>query len=290
MENLLAVVQDGSLIDPHGADVVVPWWSYTKTIMAAAALVLASDQRLALDEPLRERPYTLRQLLQHRAGVSSYGGLAAYHEAVARDDEPWPVAELLKRTQAERLLYPPGKGWAYSNIGYLFVRNLIEEACGEDLGVALTRLVLDPLGIAGARMPRERADFAGAKMGVPSYHPGWVYHGLLIGPLGEAALLLDRLMSGVLLEPAWLDQMRDALRLAGPVAGRPWRELGYGLGLMCGEATNGSKVIGHTGGGPGSVVAVYHLPREAQRLTAASFAFGEDPLPVEEAVFGRATR
>ena len=27
------------------------------------------------------------------------------------------------------------------------------------------------------------------------YHPGWVYHGLLVGPVEDAALLLDRLLA-----------------------------------------------------------------------------------------------
>ena len=43
-------------------------------------------------------------------------------------------------------------------------------------------------------------------MGVNSYHPGWVYHGLLVGPLREAAVLLDRLMTGTLLSPDLLDE------------------------------------------------------------------------------------
>jgi CubicO group peptidase (beta-lactamase class C family) len=47
--------------------------------------------------------FTLRQLLQHQSGLADYGDLAAYHEAVARGDEPWPVSELLERTDARRL-------------------------------------------------------------------------------------------------------------------------------------------------------------------------------------------
>src|SRR4029453_11081869 len=43
-----------------------------------------------------------------------------------------------------------------------------------------------------------------------------------------------------------------------PIAGRPWKTPAYGLGLMIGETTNGELIAGHTGGGPGSAVAVYH--------------------------------
>jgi hypothetical protein len=70
-----------------------------------------------------------------------------------------------------------------------------------------------------------------------SYHPGWVYHGLAIGPLRDAALRLDRLMTGALLPPELLDPMGDAHPIGGPSPGRPWNTPGYGLGLMVGIAS-----------------------------------------------------
>ncbi len=279
-----AHVEAGALTQAHGITRPVPWWSFTKTVLAAAALALVRDGRLALDHVLPGRPFTLRQLLQHRAGVANYGGLAAYHQAVARGDMPWPVAELLARTDAGRLRYAPGQGWDYSNIGYLMVRELIEEATGENLNTALAGLVLHPLGIAAARIVCTPADLTGIAMGSASaYHPGWVYHGLLAGPLSDAALLLDRLMTGALLPPALLDAMCDPHPVGGPIPGRPWRTPGYGLGLMAGTVHDGRKMIGHTGGGPGSVIAVYHRPETAPRVTAAAFAFGADQGRVEEA-------
>jgi CubicO group peptidase (beta-lactamase class C family) len=257
MENSFAITEAGVLTEAEGIGQPVPWWSFTKTILAAAALVLVRDGRLALDHPVRGRPFTLRQLLQHRAGLANYGDLSAYHEAVARGDEPWPVSELLERSDARRLRYEPGQGWSYSNIGYLMVRELIEETAGEDVTVAISRLVLRPLGINGARIARTHAEVA---MGSASaYHPGWVYHGLAVGPLRDAALLLDRLMTGaLLLPPGLLEAMGEAHPLSEPNPGRPWNRPGYGLGLMSGIVSSGHRVVGHTGGGPGSVIAVYH--------------------------------
>ena len=75
---------------------------------------------------LQNRPYTIRQLLQHTAGLNTYGG-PPYCAAVAAGDPVWPVAELLARVKADRLIFSPGEGWAYSDVGYLFVRQLIEE-------------------------------------------------------------------------------------------------------------------------------------------------------------------
>jgi CubicO group peptidase (beta-lactamase class C family) len=173
MELSLAVVEAGVFTQAQGIAQPVPWWSFTKTVLAAAALALVRDGRLVLDDAVQDRPFTLRQLLQHRAGVANYGGLAAYHEAVARGDEPWPAAELLERTAAGRLRYEPGQGWDYSNIGYLMVRELIEQTTGEELNTAIFRLVLRPLGIEEARIASTPADLASVAMGsASSYHPG----------------------------------------------------------------------------------------------------------------------
>jgi len=124
----------------------VPWWSFTKTALATAALQLVARGHCRLDERLDGRPYTLRQLLQHRAGVPNYGNLASYHEAVRRGDEPWTVGQLLDRVIASRLDFDPGHGWHYSNVGYLFVRQLVEEAVGQDIGSALREALLTGAG------------------------------------------------------------------------------------------------------------------------------------------------
>jgi len=80
---------------------------------------------------------------------------------VARGDDPWPIAELIERTDAGRLRFAAGTRWSYSNIGYLFVRQLIEAACDAPLGAALQRLVLGPLGMDGARIAARPDDLAG---------------------------------------------------------------------------------------------------------------------------------
>ncbi len=277
-----AVIRDGAL---SGEDTAtdVPWWSFTKTVIAAAALALARDGRLALDRSL-PGGYTLRQLLQHRAGLPDYGPLAAYHAAVARHEDAWPATLLLERANAQRLIYPPGTGWAYSNIGYLFVRRLIEETTGEHLGATLSALVLQPLDIGHARFAATRADLEGVT-GVSDYDPGWVYHGLVVGPLADAALLLHRLMTGKLLPPHLLSAMCTRHPLDVPTAGRPWLAPGYGLGLMTGNIAGGGIVAGHTGSGPGSVVAIYHALEGPHVCTAATFLPGDDQGAVESGCF-----
>jgi CubicO group peptidase (beta-lactamase class C family) len=270
------LVREGAVVASSDDAADVPWWSFTKTVIATAALALVRNGRLDLDKPLPNRPYTLRQLLQHRAGLTEYGRLPAYQEAVERNEDAWPADDMLARTAAERLVYEPGKGWGYSNIGYYFVRRLIEQTTDRTLGDALDHLVLRPLGIAGVRFAADRAHYS------PGYDPRWVYHGLLVGPIAQAALTLQRLLAGDLLPPPLLSAMCDRYLVGGPIAGRPWQTPSYGLGLMIGETTGGELIAGHTGGGPGSAIAVYHRLDQLTG-TAAAFRTGGDDAVVEDA-------
>ena len=60
----------------------------------------------------------------------------------------------------------------------------------------------------------------------------------------------------------------------------PWTGAAYGLGLMCPPTPGGWIAAGHTGGGPGSSVAVYRRMDGVQR-TAATFETTEGDGPVE---------
>jgi CubicO group peptidase (beta-lactamase class C family) len=198
---------------------------------------------------------------------------------------------MLARTDASKPRYSPGSGWTYSNIGYLYVRRLIERAADEELGDALQRLVFDPLGISHVRLASAREDLAGVEMGeAASYEPRWVYHGLMVGPLGEAALLLDRLMSGALLPGDLIATMHETRNVGGPVAGRPWITPGYGLGIMAGGVEGGTSVAGRTGGGPGSVIAVYRDTALLTPLCCTSFSTGRDAGDVEREAVRRVDR
>lgn len=274
---MVAIVEAGRIVRNDSAEIVVPWWSFTKTLIAAAALALARDGVLRLDDLLPGRPYSLRLLLQHCAGLADYGGLKSYHDAVSRDEAAWPYQTLLREADAERLRFEPGRGWGYSNIGYLMARQHLEALCDESLNALLRRLVLDPLEIAGARVALTRGDLDGVTLGsVSSYDPQWVYHGLVVGPLHDAALLLHRLLTTDFLPADLLAEMSGGWPVAGIIEGRPWRTTAYGLGVMTGTGPEDSRVIGHTGGGPGSVIAVYHHPDAAPTFTAAAFSSGQD--------------
>ena len=267
------------------SDAVFPWWSITKTVLAAAVLKLVDSGRLSLGNLYMDRPYTIRQLLQHTAGLNTYGG-PPYRAAVAAGDPVWPVAELLARVKADRLIFDPGQGWAYSNVGYLFVRQLIEETVDMEINEALRVLVFEPIGIHRTRIANTPDDMAQTHWGNPNgYDPRWVYHGLLIGPPSDAVDFLRRLFSVQFLSKDAASAMKSAHALGGAITGRPWKKTGYGLGLMIGEMERAGLAYGHSGVGHDSVSSLYCFPELPDSPVVAIFGQGTDEgLPEFEAL------
>ena len=56
MDIRVAIVEAGRIVRDDDAEIVVPWWSFTKTLIAAAALALTRDGALRLDDRLPGRP------------------------------------------------------------------------------------------------------------------------------------------------------------------------------------------------------------------------------------------
>ncbi|MNK87679.1 hypothetical protein PS726_01608 [Pseudomonas fluorescens] len=282
---LSSLVSNGQQLTSGRSELAVPWWSFTKTVLAATALALVRDGRVGLDAAILDQPFTLRQLLRHEAGLADYGELADYHAAVANDEAVWSVDEMMQRLDGARLRYSPGTGWRYSNVGYLLIGRLIEQVTDLSLEEAVSQCALTPLGLSSVRFAKTRADLQDSHLGNTSnYDPGWVYHGLLIGPISQAALLLDRLLAGHLLPPGLLQEMQIAKTLGGPIPGRPWITPGYGLGLMLGSIEGGFTLCGHTGCGPGSVIAVYRICDGDASACCAVFDAGTNEGAVEALV------
>jgi len=276
------VAADGSAGSAGSATSLFPWWSFTKTVLAIAALRLVDQGRLDLDTPRPGRPYTLRQLLQHRAGVADYASLDSYREAVAANEAAWPRDRMLAEAGGERLVFLPDTGWAYSNIGYMFVGDAIEQASRLPLAAALSELLFDPLSLPAVRLAALPGDFRGVHWPeLRGYDPRWVYHGCLVGTAVDAARLLQSLFSERLLQPGTLNEMTKAHPLGGALPGRPWTSCGYGLGVMSGEVGEAGRAVGHTGSGPFGANAVYHFPDLASPVTVASFSRGSDEGPAE---------
>jgi CubicO group peptidase (beta-lactamase class C family) len=279
----VALIEEGGNVNVCGVLDPVPWWSFSKTVLAVAALRLVEKGGLSLDEKITGEPFTLAHLLRHEAGLPDYGGSARYHEDVEARKSPWPVQRLLQALDAKRLRYVPGNGWAYSNVGYIKVRELIEHATGASLGAALDQLVFAPLGLTTARLATRPADLTEVQMGAycNGYHPGWVYHGLVTGTTADAARMLRALTSGAILQPATFTAMLER-RALPEHRNKTFNDPAYGLGLMLNAESPLDHPIGHRGGGPGSTIAVYAL---GQRVCAIWHDSAQNPDLVVDMAF-----
>lgn len=283
-----AVVDAEGCLVAGSSAVIVPWWSFTKTLIAVCALRLHKDGCIDLDAPVDGYPFTLRMLLAHRAGLADYGGRPAYRAAVAAGGEPWSDAELFAQVPPDRLLFAPETGWAYSNVGYLIARRALEAAYGAGLADMLQQLVFKPLDIGQSRLAETRDHMR--KTVFPAEHrnhPGWAFHGIVVGPVSDAAATLHRLLRG----PSLGEDCRAALLsshpVGGPIPGRPWQGPAYGLGIMMGTMQGADMpqplaVAGHSAGGFASAGAVYHR-MEGPARTAAVFVDILNEAPAEHA-------
>lgn len=265
-------------------------YSLTKTFIATAILKLVEQKRAQLDAPLAtylpSAPFaeqiTLRQILRHSSGLPDYGALPQYHAAVlSSPDRPWREEEFIARTCGAGLAYAPDKGWLYSNIGYLVLKQVIAAICQEPFARTLKTLIFDPAGLSSLTVPNSVADLNTLLPGHSTYltagktsidvrgryHPGWVAHGVIAGTASDVADFYHALLTGKILDAASLREMKQTVKVPGEHP--PIRDPGYGLGLM---ADTGA-MYGHTGGGPGYHSAAYFF--EAANATVAVLANAE---------------
>lgn len=141
---------------PVTADSVFTTGSITKQFTAAAILVLEQEGKLAVSDPITrylpgvpeaKRAITIHHLLSHQAGFP--GAIGDDFERVARD-------EFVRRALAAPLLFPPGAGYEYSNVGYSLAAAIVERVAGEPYERFLARKLFGPAGMraTGYLLPR----------------------------------------------------------------------------------------------------------------------------------------
>lgn len=258
-----------------------PAWIYsiTKPLIAARVLQRAHASEISLDAPTQQyapdlnlpEDVTIARLLNHTAGLTDYGDLPAYYAALRETPAaPWSDAEFLARTvHARAPRFAPGQGFAYSNIGYLILRQILESS-GETLGAQMQRAIFAPLGLKHARLAQSPADCANLPPGwsralgdaAPEdvsrrYHPHWVSHRAAIATAEETAIMLDAILDARLISAAARDRMLQATPVGRSFP--PFTQPSYGLGLMIDQASPFGRALGHSGGGPGFSCAAYRF-------------------------------
>jgi CubicO group peptidase (beta-lactamase class C family) len=225
--------------------------SITKPIVAAAAMRLVEEGRLALDEPLPglRLPWegvTLRHLLSHQAGLAA-GWRVPLEEYGEGDDA-------LRRLAQEAAVggpVGPGRLFTYANPGYWLTGAVIEQAAAEPFESALRDLVLEPLGM-------ERTGFVAAEPSVSSslpYPRARRPAGGLYSCVGDLMRFARHVLGGPgPLSVGSLHEMQTPQIEVGPDG-----DYGLGLGVVRGR---GKVTIEHGGAVPGVRTQLLVVPED----------------------------
>jgi D-alanyl-D-alanine carboxypeptidase len=276
-------------VDERGRHLV---YSVTKTFLGVLCLRLDLDLDATVatwihDERLPRA--TLRQLLNHTSGIPDYGRLPEYGAAV-RDtpSEPWSDEDLLARSLMGGLDFAPGEGWAYSNTGFLLVRQIVDLTAADGFAGALERELLDPLDLSETSLALELADLDALVPGWSHqvgdgrrdvrgrYHPCWVGHRTLISTSADQHRFWSALAAGELCDLARLTESVE-IGFDAPGFVRP----SYGIGLMTDPGWDDGLLIGHGGGGPGYAAACFALVRQRSDPLVAIELSGDERVDVQ---------
>jgi D-alanyl-D-alanine carboxypeptidase len=268
--------------------------SVGKTYVAAVALQLVGEKRLALDDRIEKhlggerwfprlpngRDITVRMLLNHTSGLVRY----EFNDRFLRDlttnpDRIWKPAELVAYLLDTKPPFEAGKSWDYSDTNYIVLGMIIERVTGSTYYAEARKRLLEPLklrdtvpsdrrvipglvqGYAGPNNPFGGTDAMIGSDGKFAINPQFEWCG---GGMASTAEDLARwakaLYEGKAFPPALLEEMKNGVpaRL-GPGAK-------YGLGVIL-RPTPLGETLGHSGFFPGYLTEMMYLP--AHRVAVA---------------------
>ena len=246
-------------------DTVFQLNSDTKQFTAAAILQLRDQGKLTLDDDItkwlpdfetRGNKVTLRHLLNHTSGIAELGGMQELraiqlmrNPTATRDD----VYKVIKRYP---FMFPTGTMEIYSNTNFWLLGLIIEKASGMTYADYVEKKIFEPLGMTrsmyctNAEKVARRASGYGMRSGRPILVPPIVYtgaqgSGAICSTAEDVITWLKALHGGKVLTPkSYAEMIKPAMLNDGT-------RLRYSMGLIVGEDANGSRFIGHGGGGFG---------------------------------------
>jgi CubicO group peptidase (beta-lactamase class C family) len=251
--------------------------SNSKQFTAAAILLLSSEGKISLDDPVakyfpdltRARDITIRQLLAHQSGYQDYYAIDFTPPWMTR---PTNGPNILDTWARKPLDFEPGSQYQYSNTNYVIAGMIFEKITGRPLMDFLRARIFQPLDVQSPvdldREPWSRSDpegytryALGPMRPVPPEGPGWL---IAAGELAMTASDLARwnisLMNGTILPPALLRALTTEVPFTSGTGAR------YGLGLSV-SAANGRRVWSHSGAVSGFVSNNVVLPDDRAAFT-----------------------
>ncbi len=282
--------------------------STSKTLVATVVLQLEAEGRLSLEDTADHwlpgvvrgngndgSRITVSQLLQHTSGIHDalpgYTTPQEYHQQRHDVYEPGQLVDLAMAHEPD---FPPGKGWAYSNTGYVLLDMIIQKVTGRPAHQEIENRVLRPLGLGRTRwtgtsstLPRPHAQAyqlfgPGSRVDVTDQIP--VDHENLswVTTTRDENRFLRALLGGRLLPARQLAKMKHTLPVSAEVE-RLWPHGRYGLGLVERPLTCGGTYWSHEGG-DGGYITLNGVTEDGRRSAVVSMseARGDTPKHILE--------
>lgn len=242
--------------------------SNTKTFTAVVVLQLVAEGRVQLDRSIQTylpdvvpggKDISVRQLLQHTSGLANYTDYMPDSDFDQGRHFYRSPADLLKIAFSKSPTFPPGKGWRYSNTGYVVLGLMIERLTGRTVADEITTRVIDRLGLRETyfpkgdeetlRTPHPRAYEGDPRDDVTVSDPSWAWAAgaMIATPRDLNAFFRALLFESRLLGPAELAEMRKTVDTGDQM----WPGVQYGLGLTRTPLRCGGAYWGHGGDVPG---------------------------------------
>ncbi|WHY12600.1 serine hydrolase domain-containing protein [Peribacillus frigoritolerans] len=260
-------VADLSTKKPMKTDFRFRIGSVTKTFTATVVLQLAGENRLNLDDSIEKwlpgviqgngydaKQITIRQMLNHTSGIAEY---TRSKDADFMDTKKsYTAEELVKMGISLPPDFVPGKGWSYSNTGYVLLGILIEKVTGNSYAEEIENRIIEPLELSDTFLPGNSSVIQGTKHArgysqpdeaseikdVTYYNPSMGSSaGDMISTADDLNKFFSSLLRGKLLKEQQLKQMLTTVPTG--IAGID----GYGLGIFETKLPNGASIWGHGG-------------------------------------------
>ncbi|MBE5105867.1 beta-lactamase family protein [Bacillus thuringiensis] len=268
----IAGVVDLSTKKPMKSDYRFRIGSVTKTFTATTVLQLVGENRVQLDDPIEKwlpgliqgngydgNQITIRQLLNHTSGIAEY--LKSKDADIMNSKKTYTAEEIVKMGLSLPPDFSPGKGWSYSNTGYVILGMLIEKITGNSYAEEIEKRIIEPLDLSNTFLPGNstvipgknhargyvKIDETSELKDITYYNPSLANSaGDMISNADDLNKFFSSLLGGKLLKENQLKEMLTTVPVEGKEVGD-----GYGLGIYETKLPNGVSVWGHGGAIPG---------------------------------------
>lgn len=248
---------------PITADTIFDAGSVVKQFVAASVLLLVEEKRLSLTDDIRKyipelpdpgHTVTIDHLLTHTSGVRDWTGIVPFAAGT-----PDALAITLRQ---RGLNFPPGEEFAYSNGGYVLLKELVARVAKMPFGEFAQKRLFAPLGLKATRYLLDTSEIA-KNMAIAYEKRGntWTPDMLLGNARGGGGALfttaadlriwMDALMTGKL-------GTFVTRKIQEPGTLKNGQRLDYARGLMLQD--NGLRIIWHSGSAAAYKTIVGHFP------------------------------